>query len=73
MASLTRRNHAALTTSPGRPRQRPNVQRQADTLRGDMTAVWTLAMTAKEPGTLVMVTRGGTLSRSSGSPASNHG
>jgi hypothetical protein len=40
--------------------------------RGCMTAVWMLAMTAKEPYTLVMVTLGGTLSRSSGSLARNH-
>lgn len=38
-----------------------------------LTAVWMLAMTAEEPDTLVMVTLGGALSRSSGSPARNHG
>ena len=57
---------------PRTPPAAANAPRQAGTPRRCVTPVWTLAMRAKEPDTLVMVTLGGALSRSSGSPACNH-
>ena len=68
MASPTQRNHAAqyALDSGHMPSGKP----ETPTV---MTAVWTRAMTTKEPDTLLMVTLGGALSRASGSIACDAG